>query len=180
MEARELILSAGGIGQFLSKSLQFFHMDGYVSLMVDVRKVQALAKTSKEKGVDGQTKKPKTRALPPDTRSRDQFPTLGATAPEDGVSNYHKNHGTFAQNLNLTRPAMRENSLRRQLSTPDSESTSSSDHLDNLFSAHLSQTLSQSSVDDRDKNDVALDSLRSPRGTPSDYGSNLYMPLGIW
>ena len=185
MEARDLIQSAGGIGQFLSKSLQFFHMDGYVCLMVDAPKAQNLAMTSKQ-SIYCQKKKPRTRVLPPDTRSRDQFPSLGATAPEDSTSSqFYKNNGNILQNQNSVQSVMRKSSLRRQTSTPDSESTSSSDPLDNFFSAHLSQTLSQSSIDDRDKNDVALaeldnrdsvDSVKSPRATPSDYGSSLYMP----
>ena len=183
-EARDLIQSAGGIGQFLSKSLQFFHMDGYVCLMVDAPKAQNLAMTNKQ-SIDGQTKKQKTRALPPDTRSRDQFPALGATAPEDSTnSQFYKNNGNISQNPNVVRPVKRDSILRRQTSTPDSECTSSSDPLDNFLS-HLSQTLSQSSIDDRDKNDVALamlsnrdsvDGAKSPRATPSDYGSSLYMP----
>ena len=160
-------------------------MDGYVCLMVDAPKAQNLAMTNKQ-SIDGQTKNQRTRALPPDTRSRDQFPSLGATALEDSTnSQFYKNNGNILQNQNVVRPVMRESLLRRQTSTPDSECTSSSDPLDNFFSAPLSQTLSQSSIDDRDKNDVALamlsnrdsvDSVKSPRATPSDYGSSLYMP----
>ena len=185
MEARELIQSAGGIGHFLSKSLQFFHMDGYVCMMADAPKAQGLARKNKQQTVEGNVSKSRTRVLPPDTRSRDQFPTLGAAAPEENSYNhYYKNHADVLLSQQTVRVAMRDNLLGRETSTPDSECTSSSDPLDNFISAQLSQTLSQSSVDDREKTDTALatltkkDSLddKSPFQICSDSGANLFMP----
>lgn len=179
MEARLLIQGAGGIGQFLAKSILFYHLDNYVSLLVDSTKARALVRDNKQQNSEGQANKPRTRVLPPDTRSRDHFPTLGASSSEE--NQFYKNQLERSQSQHNMRGVVRDNMFKRETSTPDSEYTSASDPLDNFFSAQLSQTLSQSSMDDRDKSDVTLPTLTAveskfPLATDSDYSQNLFMP----
>ncbi len=189
-DAQDIINGCGGIGQFLSRSLQFVHLNDFVCLMVDASKVPALAEARKKDFPKlpsaGGAGAP--RRLPPDTRSKDHFPTLGAAAAEP-TPKFHapvaKASGSYSSTVQPTIRETLKETLRRQTSTPDSVSTSNSDPLDNFFNAgiSLSQTLSQSSQDDnKDKTDVAKSTLSTQDSTddkffsPSESNSSLFMP----
>ncbi len=176
-----MISEAGGVGEFLSKCLHFYYLDGYVSLMRDAAKLRARVDMNREQGVKVL---PRKLTLPPDTRSTQQFPSLGDN-PSGFIRNYNSNNHVEVRppNLNLVRSSVPESvAMRAETLTPDSQATSGgSDPLDNFFTT-LSQTLSQSSIGDGEKTDPVLSALmmsvddKFPAATSGDAGNSLFMP----
>ncbi len=175
-EARDLIQLVGGIGHFLSQSLQFYHVDGFVCLMSDAPKAQTLARSSKKPSGSGQGNQNKKRALPPDTRSADQFPSLGLQ-PTD-KSGYKANYQIDGTQNSNRRSSLRDNISQRETSTPESECTTMSDpFLATFFGAQLSQGLSQSSVDDAERVDaMSSKNSQDDRLSLAASDSGLFMP----